>query len=288
MIPSWELIFLEAERYRLYVQNYALFPNMTVKENIEIAIRRKKDKKLVVEEMLNLFCINELQNRYPKQLSGGEQQRVALARMMAYEPVLLMFDEPFSALDSYLKDQLQRELLETLHNYTGDVLMVSHSRDELYRFCDIIAVLEKGCISRTGDKRDVFEEPRNLTCARLTGCKNISRARRISDDEVFAVDWNIALKTNKTVEEDIQYVGIRAHHLIPVKDELTENKLRVSIVDFEEGPFENRIILYNSNYSKEGEKLWWIVSKQNWKNIYQEQLPQYISFPKEHLLLLKN
>ena len=86
--------------------------------------------------MLRRFRMDEYANRLPGELSGGQQQRVALARIMVTEPELILLDEPFSALDGYLRDRMQVEMLEMLRDYPGQVVMVSHSRDELYRFSE--------------------------------------------------------------------------------------------------------------------------------------------------------
>lgn len=269
-------------------QNYALFPNMTVKENIKIAIREKGNKNKKIEELLQLFRISNLQNRYPGQLSGGEQQRVALARIMAYRPDLLMFDEPFSALDTYLKHQLQQELSDYLCAYSGDILMVSHSREELYYFCERIAIMNHGRMLRIDSKSEVFENPGELTAAKLTGCKNISRARKGSDNKVYAIDWDIELNVDKQVEDDIRYIGIRAHNLRPSSGMDQPNTMKVEIAGFDEGPFEHQVNFYNDKPERKGSILHWIVSKQDWSRLYKEKYPEYISFPTEHIHLLKN
>ncbi len=119
-------------------QNYALFPTMTVRENIEIVVKGDKlTKKEKADSLLKKFHIEDLAGKKPSELSGGEQQRVALARVLAYEPKLILLDEPFSALDENLKERLQIELEKMITDYNGTVIMVSHSKDELYKFSDI-------------------------------------------------------------------------------------------------------------------------------------------------------
>ncbi len=270
----------------LLFQSYALFPKMTVRENIEIAVAERSQKAALAQKMMNMLRITHLQNSYPYQISGGEQQRVALARMMAYEPELMMFDEPFSALDLFLKDQLQQEILEVLKEYHGEILMVSHSREELYRFCDYITVISQGKTIEKGRKEEVFRHPVDITTAKLTGCKNISRARKRSDYELDALDWKVRLNTSQYVEDDICYVGIRAHNLQACHGAEEVNSVPIVMSGFSEGPFENSIIVQPA--LEEASRLWWIISKQEWKTSLKERVPKRLTLPKEHLLLLKD
>lgn len=268
-------------------QNYALFPNMTVRENVEIVVKHKENKKCNAEQLLSLLRISHLKNRYPYQISGGEQQRVALARMMAYEPELMMFDEPFSALDLFLKDQLQQEIYEVLKEYHGEFIMVSHSREELYRFCDNIVVISQGKSIEIGKKEDIFSKPTDIATAKLTGCKNLSRAKKLSDHEVIALDWNLTLHTEQYVEDEIRFVGIRAHNLKQCHDHRDFNSFPIVLSGFSEGPFENNIMIHNRTGDGDA-KLWWIVSKKEWKNSLKEKLPERITLPGEYLLLLRD
>jgi molybdate transport system ATP-binding protein len=154
---------------------------MTVKKNIEIGRCHNKSDTMRLEEMVTLFRLEGMLSKYPGQLSGGEQQRVALARSMVLEPELLMLDEPFYALDAYLKEKVQQELYEYLKNYDGAILMVSHSREEMYRFCDTVSVLYQGRVIESGCRVEIFCCPSDIITAQLTGCRNISRAVRIKE-----------------------------------------------------------------------------------------------------------
>ena len=135
-------------------QNYALFPTMTVEANIGAGVRgTKAEKKERTSEMIRKFRLEGLESRLPGQLSGGQQQRVALARIMAYRPEMILLDEPYSALDVYLRDRLQQEMQEMLEDYDGTVILVSHSRDEIYRFSQELLVMDQGTIIRSGWKQ---------------------------------------------------------------------------------------------------------------------------------------
>jgi len=132
-------------------QSYALFPNMTVFQNIEAGIQKKKAaKRERAMEMMEKFHLSELASGYPARLSGGQQQRVALARILACEPELLLLDEPFSALDSYLKEELQFELKQHLREFGKTAIIVSHDRDEIYKLCDRTMVMGQGEILVSG------------------------------------------------------------------------------------------------------------------------------------------
>ena len=161
-------------------QNYALFPNMTVEENVAIGLPKENYEKRL-SDMIKHFHLEGLEKRYPRQLSGGQQQRVALARILAYSPDVILLDEPFSAMDTFLKEQLHIELKKLLTDFDGFSILVTHDRDEAFQFCDNLLILDKGKIIAKGTTHEVFENPKKVQVARLTGCKNISKIEIIDD-----------------------------------------------------------------------------------------------------------
>lgn len=275
---------VQQRRTGLLFQSYALFPNMSVRENIRIGIRDKAKEKALLDTYVVMLRLERILDQYPHQISGGEQQRVAIARMLVNEPEIMMFDEPFSALDSYLKYKLELELGEVLKSCCGDLVMVSHNREELYTFCDTIAVVRRGKIIEFGPKTGIFHQPTHLSTARLTGCKNISRARKKSDYVVEALDWRLLLQTEQRVEDNISYVGIRAHDVLPAASSRSENVVPVTLIRLTEGSHEFQLFLQNSDWG--AARFSWIVSYQDWKKLYLEKAPEYISLPKQQLLLL--
>ena len=120
----------EKRNLGLVVQEKALFPHLTVSENIAFGIKKKRDKNKIVLDLLTLFKIDHLSKKYPHEISGGEQQRTALARSMAPSPELLMLDEPFSALDQNLKEDLYSELNQIFNERKQTILLVSHDIKE--------------------------------------------------------------------------------------------------------------------------------------------------------------
>lgn len=268
-------------------QNYALFPTMTVKENIACGYRGKdkqeRDKK--VQDYITRYHLEGLEDHLPSQLSGGQQQRVALARMMTGEPEMILLDEPFSALDGYLKDVLQRDMQTFLKDYPGDMLLVTHSRDEAFRFCDQLILLKDGKTLTIGNTRQIFEDPGLIEAARLTGCKNYSAAERIDSHHIFAADWGISLRTVQQVPTDISWVGIRGHWLKP-REEDGENCMPVKVTEYIETTFEHQCLVQNPRL-KDGGSLWWMSPKNSFEEDPGKNLPAYLYLPPEHLMLLK-
>lgn len=206
----------QRRRVGLLFQNYALFPNMTVEENIRAVLtldRKASDVGGRFRSLCEKFYIGGLENHYPAQLSGGQQQRVALARIMASDPRIVMLDEPLSALDSYLRWQLEGELARTLEEFPGTTLYVSHNRDEVYRLCEKVCVMSEGRNEVVRTVRELFERPDTLASSLLSGCKNYSRIEKRGDHLVHAVDWNADLTCAVEVLSDVRYAGIRAHYI---------------------------------------------------------------------------
>jgi molybdate transport system ATP-binding protein len=221
-------------------------------------------------------------------LSGGQQQRVALARIMANEPEAILLDEPFSALDSYLKDSLHEQLLEMLTNYAGDVLIVSHNLDEIYQFCERLVVIEKGTSIMTEDTQKVFQQPRRLETAKLTGCKNISPIVRIDSHCIKALTWGITLYTNQSVTENITHVGIRALHIQPSYEKRAVNCMRITEKSAIETLFQKQITMCQLEEDKviTENQIRWYVSKEEYCHKLQNQVPPYLYLPPEQLMLL--
>ncbi len=197
-------------------QNYALFPHLTVAQNIAFGLSKELTTlqiKQKVSEQLHSIELQGFGDRYPHQLSGGQQQRVALARALVSQPDILLLDEPFSALDTHLRSQMERELISALTNYSGATLFVTHNIEEAYRICTNLMILDRGQVMRYGEKSDVLENPSNIETAMLTGCKNFSRINQIMSDRVEAIDWECKLQVNYDATSIPTHIGIRAHHI---------------------------------------------------------------------------
>ena len=256
-------------------QNYALFPNMTVEENVAAGLEKDHDEKIVYD-MIKRFHLDGLEKRYPRQLSGGQQQRVALARILAYGPDVILFDEPFSAMDTYLKEQLRVELVNLLNSFDGLSILVTHDRDEAFQFCDELMILDEGQIIAKGDTRELFENPKKVEVARLTGCKNISKIEIIDDYHLKSLDWGCIFEVSEKISPNITHIGIRAHDFVAAeKDDV--NSIDTSNSKKLEMPFEWRITLSNG--------LWWIYEKRIHDHDF--EIPDYLKVDPKNIILLE-
>ena len=182
LFDSEKKIDLKPQKRRVgyLFQDFALFPNMTVEENVGAGITLpKKEKEEQIHKMIEKFHLMGQEKKYPFQLSGGQKQRTALARIMAYRPDVILLDEPFSALDAYLKEQLLLELLELLKDYSGDVILVTHSRDEAYKICPELMIVWEGRQMEKGSTRALFQNPEYLETARMTGRQEPSESEKM-------------------------------------------------------------------------------------------------------------
>ncbi|WP_243008891.1 ATP-binding cassette domain-containing protein [Clostridium sp. AM58-1XD] len=284
------------ERHVGYLfQDYALFPNMTVERNVlcgfsGMSKTSRNEKMEKVNRLIRRFRLDGLENKYPSQLSGGQKQRTAIARMMAADPEILLFDEPFTALDSYLKEQLQMEVKSFLEESGRDAVLVTHSREEIYSLCGRMAVMNGGRILETGRTAELFADPHLLETARLTGCKNISRAAVLNRNQIKALDWGIVMDVKRRIPDGITHVGIRAHSFYEVLENGKNYGCRIKIgkAELSEGPFEWNVLVTPSGLKQGGDgehKIWWKISRQDFREI--GGIPACIAVKEEDILFLK-
>jgi molybdate transport system ATP-binding protein len=201
-------------------QQYALFPNMTVEKNIAVGAHTmdKGQRSQAVRDMMARMQIAQLANKYPSQLSGGQQQRAALGRILINKPEVLLLDEPFSALDDYLKWQVELELADTLKEFGGTTLFVSHSRDEVFRLCKSVCVLSEGKSEEKRSTQELFHSPDTLSASLLSGCKNYTRIKRLDKTHAQALDWGVTI-TGREIPENATCAGVRSHFIHPTPGE---------------------------------------------------------------------
>ena len=307
LFDSAEKTDISADRRRVgyLFQDYALFPHMTVEKNIRTALdgarrieklehgsganpgnallRQKNPENTIfqpkdTEDVLREFGLWELKDHRPGELSGGQKQRTALARMLVTNPQLLLLDEPFSALDTFLREGMRMELTKLLEEYQRSVVIVSHDRDEIYQLCDYLVLLDRGKMIGHGDTEKLFEQPGNVAAARLTGCKNISRIQKTGENTFLALDWGgIELLTEQKISEEISYAGIRAHDFIPGKTGV--NDIPVGNATIRKLPFEWYVMPENG--------LWWKIPKAMDDQSPENLIPSHLSIPPNKIVLLR-
>lgn len=204
----------------LLFQSCALFPHITVERNVAVCLGRmeKAQRRARTAELLALLRLEGQAALYPRQLSGGQQQRAALARILAAEPRALLLDEPFSALDSFLRWQLEQELREILDRFPGPVIWVSHDRGEVFRNCPRVCVLEDGRSSPVTGTAELMANPGTVGAARLSGCKNCVPVRPGPAPGLAEIpDWGLTLQLSAPWREGVTALGIRAADLRPAE-----------------------------------------------------------------------
>ena len=262
-------------------QNYALFPNMTVKENILIS--RYKDRNLPevkdrVAELISLLQLEGHEDKYPNRISGGQQQRTALARIMMSDPEILLLDEPFAALDANLREKLQMEMKDLLKEYGQQVIMVTHDRDEAYRMSDAAGVLEDGRLIVFKSTRELFANPETVSAARMIGCKNIVPVQIRSQHELAVPQWGIQIRLKQPVPEGTTHIGIKAHHFGNKKD----YTFPVCYCGGMEDTFEHIIRFRFLEQEPGSADIWWKLPYA----LTPDTLPDRIGFNEKDILLL--
>ena len=284
LFDSFQKINLPPQKRRVgyLFQNYALFPNMTVKENIMCGLHNEKNKlkrEKIFSETVEIFGLSELINLRPHQLSGGQAQRTALARILVNRPDILMLDEPFSALDGYLRLKLQMKLRDILRNYGQGVLLVTHDRNEAYNMCARIAAMDKGKILTLKDTKEFFANPESVPAAVLSGCKNIVDAQKAGEYEVNIPEWNLNFTTKNKVRDGLKAIGIRAHSFDLFS---TQNRHEIEFVQEMEEPFEFVCQFKFKKQKKESEPVWWRFAKDKKPVVF----PKELGISEENILLL--
>ncbi|WP_088242163.1 molybdate ABC transporter permease subunit [Calothrix rhizosoleniae] len=279
-------------RVGLLVQNYALFPHMTLAQNIAFGLPKQLSKSAIkqeIESQLILMQLEGLGDRYPHQLSGGQQQRVALARALASQPEALLLDEPFSALDTHLRSQLEQQMIGILREYQGISLFVTHNMEEAYRVCPNLLVMEQGREVHHGSRYEVFQHPNTVSVAQLTGCKNVSRACSQASPIVEAIDWDCHLQVREPIPHSLAYVGIRAHQISFTDNPERENTFPCWLVRSSETPHRMTLFLklHSPPNNPQDYHLQAELFKEKWLRIMDRPSPWYVSLEPIRLMVME-
>lgn len=217
-------------------QDYMLFPHKTVFENIAFGLNiRKGDKKETenkVREIMDLFGISHLADRLPRTLSGGEQQRTALARALIIQPRVMLMDEPLSALDKSTKEELIQELKDVHKKFDTTIIHVTHNFDEALALADRIAIMKDGEISQVGDSTEIFRRPTDLFVAEFVGAENILEGVAKKDGEkITLIDTGNILIYSTEQKRGRVHITVRPEDIV-----LSIEKVKTSARNVFEGP----------------------------------------------------
>jgi putative spermidine/putrescine transport system ATP-binding protein len=210
-----------SRRIGMLFQNYALFPHRTVEQNVAfgLEVRRisKADMGPRIQTLLSMLGIEHLRDRYPAQISGGQQQRTALARTLAIEPKILLLDEPLAALDRKLKAEMQVELKKLTMRLGITTICVSHDQDEALTMSDCIALMQGGRIEQFGQPLAIYDEPATSFSAGFLGKSNLLRGEvhNVADGWFFrAGSFELPLSTLTAAPNSPHDLLLRPEHLL--------------------------------------------------------------------------
>jgi ABC-type Fe3+/spermidine/putrescine transport system ATPase subunit len=220
-------------------QNCVLFPHLNVRQNVEFGLKMGRVEKMarqkVVDSVLETTGLKSLSHRRPQTLSGGEKQKVALARVLALEPSTILLDEPLSALDAEASQELKREL-KHIHKDGKTVIHVTHNQLEGFSLGNKIAIMRQGEIVQTGQTRQVFAEPKSEFVAKFLGYENVFKVEAVEKTDNFSVVTVGGVRLKVSAELDSgNVVAVRPEDIVvslsPVKDERGVNVLEAIVVD---------------------------------------------------------
>jgi iron(III) transport system ATP-binding protein len=228
-------IFVPPEKRNIgfVFQNYALWPHMTVFDNIAFPLKVRKlpqeEIKKRVKKVLELVELEGLERRYPTQLSGGEQQRVALARSLVYEPQILLLDEPLSNLDAKIRERVRSELSILLRKVGITAIYSTHDQEEAFAICDKVVIMNEGRIIQEGTPYEIYENPVNKFVAEFIGKPNIfaAKIKEVYDDgtcviEVPELETNLICdlnNSNNKIKSSNVFIAIRSNEIGIYDDE---------------------------------------------------------------------
>ena len=251
----------------------------------------KEQAKEKAIEMLKLTGIPNPENcfkQYPYELSGGMQQRVMIAMALSCEPKLLIADEPTTALDVTIQEQILQLIRELNEKLGMSVLFITHDMGAVANLCHNVKVMYLGQVVEEASTEELFQNPQRKEAARLTGCKNFTRAVYVDEHTAELTDWGITLRTEqRNIPENINYIGYRAHDFVPVWGEGGKNQIPFLLESKAALPFEDNYYLKPANEEADPPVISWFVQRENQEKIREKGMPDALELVEEEVLFLE-
>ncbi|EHJ00662.1 Polyamine-transporting ATPase [Clostridium sp. DL-VIII] len=245
---------INLRNFGMVFQDFALWPHMTVFENIAFGLRatgQQKDLRKKVMEAIDMVRLQGMEKRFPHELSGGQQQRVAFARAVVLKPQLVLFDEPLSALDAILREEMRVEIINLVHNIGSTAIYVTHDQNEALTMSDEIVVMNKGTILQKDAPENIYNKPMKPFVARFIGKSNwlIKNKRLVRPEHIYLKSDGLGeeFETYDGVVKALSYFGDRYEILVEVMED-------------------KKFLIYSSYRIRQGEKIKLFIKK---KDIYE-------------------
>jgi molybdate transport system ATP-binding protein len=231
-------------------QDYMLFPHLTVAENIGFGLKQLRGAPALIDqrvrETAEMLGIGHLLSRAPGTLSGGEQQRAAIARALVLRPRVLLLDEPLSALDATTRERLRRELATIHRAMKTTIVHITHHFEDIFALADRVAVMQNGTVVQVGTPEEIFQRPATEFVASFTGMENVFHGTaRLTDGQTLIDVGPISLRAAAMIEGDV-YVGIRPEEVIVSREPFESsavNTFRGSVTDVHRNGMFSRIVV---------------------------------------------
>ena len=209
-------------------QNYALFPHLNVRDNLLFGVKERKNRKTIVQELLEMIDLEGYEKKYPHELSGGEQQRISIARVLATNPDIILLDEPFSSIDTLLKTQIEKDLLALIKKSRKTAIFVTHDPKEAMAISDKIAFIQDGEIIQYDTPQNIYHQPKSKALASFFGIANFI------DEKCYRLNQISLNKEKGTYKASLNHAIFRGEYYeLHIDIEVNQKRYPFTVFDYD-------------------------------------------------------